>query len=120
MMPIIPLRKLVSAIGLAVAITVAVATPSVYFIHDYINASAKLTFKARLNVARVAQYIYTHDGIWQYQQDSVAIVRAVVGLSSSLGITTTAEGVETKEQLASVTAEGCNEFQGFLYSRPQT
>lgn len=51
--------------------------------------------------------------------DSVAIVRAVVGLSSSLGITTTAEGVETKEQLASLTAEGCTEFQGFLYSRPQ-
>lgn len=51
--------------------------------------------------------------------DSVAIVRAVVGLSSSLGITTTAEGVETKEQLASLTAEGCTEFQGFLYSQPQ-
>jgi EAL domain-containing protein (putative c-di-GMP-specific phosphodiesterase class I) len=47
-------------------------------------------------------------------------VRAVVGLSSSLGITTTAEGVETKEQLASLTAEGCTEFQGFLFSRPQT
>jgi len=44
----------------------------------------------------------------------------VVGLSSSLGITTTAEGVETKEQLASLTAEGCTEFQGFLFSRPQT
>ena len=53
------------------------------------------------------------------KEDSVAIVRAVVGLSSSLGITTTAEGVETKEQLASVTAEGCNEVQGFLFSRPQ-
>jgi EAL domain-containing protein (putative c-di-GMP-specific phosphodiesterase class I) len=52
--------------------------------------------------------------------DSVAIVRAVVGLSSSLGITTTAEGVETEEQLASLTAEGCNEFQGFLFSRPKT
>jgi hypothetical protein len=51
--------------------------------------------------------------------DSVAIVRAVVGLSSSLGITTTAEGVETKEQLASLTAEGCNEFQGFLFSQPR-
>jgi diguanylate cyclase (GGDEF)-like protein len=51
--------------------------------------------------------------------DSVAVVRAVVGLSSSLGITTIAEGVETKEQLASLTAEGCNEFQGFLFSRPQ-
>ena len=49
----------------------------------------------------------------------MAIVRAVVGLSSSLGITTTAEGVETKEQLASVTAEGCNEVQGYLYSWPK-
>ena len=52
------------------------------------------------------------------KEDSVAIVRAVVGLSSSLGITTTAEGVESKEQLASLTAEGCNEFQGFLFSQP--
>ncbi|HEY5167481.1 MAG TPA: EAL domain-containing protein [Pseudolabrys sp.] len=48
--------------------------------------------------------------------DSVAIVRAVVGLSSSMGITTTAEGVETEEQLASLTSEGCDEFQGFLFS----
>jgi len=68
MMPIIPLRKLVSAIGLTVAITFAVATPSMYFIHDYIDATAQMTFKARLNAARVAQYIYTHDGMWQYQQ----------------------------------------------------
>ena len=53
------------------------------------------------------------------QKDSLAIVRAVVGLSSSLGITTTAEGVETKEQLASVTAEGCSEMQGYLFSWPK-
>jgi len=51
--------------------------------------------------------------------DSVAIVRAVVGLGSSLGITTTAEGVETKEQLASLTSEGCNEVQGFFFSPPR-
>jgi EAL domain-containing protein (putative c-di-GMP-specific phosphodiesterase class I) len=50
------------------------------------------------------------------KEDSVAIIRAVVGLSSSLGITTTAEGVETKEQLASLTSEGCDEVQGFLFS----
>src|SRR5450759_5376887 len=68
MMPIIPFRKLVSAIGLTVAITFAVATPSMYFIHDYIDATAQMTFKARLNAARVAQYIYTHYGMWQYQQ----------------------------------------------------
>jgi EAL domain-containing protein (putative c-di-GMP-specific phosphodiesterase class I) len=54
-----------------------------------------------------------------HKEDSVAIVRAVVGLGSSLGITTTAEGVETMDQLASLTSEGCNEFQGFLYSRPK-
>ena len=54
------------------------------------------------------------------KEDSVAIVRAVVGLSSSLGITTTAEGVETKEQLARLTSEGCDEVQGFLFSPPRT
>src|SRR5512139_2455944 len=54
-----------------------------------------------------------------HKEDSVAIVRAVVGLSSSLGITTTAEGVENKDQLASLTSEGCNEFQGYLFSRPK-
>jgi EAL domain-containing protein (putative c-di-GMP-specific phosphodiesterase class I) len=53
------------------------------------------------------------------KEDSLAIVRAVVGLSSSLGITTTAEGVETKEQLASLTSEGCNEAQGFFFSQPR-
>jgi EAL domain-containing protein (putative c-di-GMP-specific phosphodiesterase class I) len=51
--------------------------------------------------------------------DSVAIVRAVVGLGSSLGIRTTAEGVETKEQFASVKSEGCNEVQGYYFSPPQ-
>ena len=53
------------------------------------------------------------------KEDSVAIIRAVVGLSSSLGITTTAEGVETKEQLARLTSEGCDEVQGFLFSPPR-
>jgi EAL domain-containing protein (putative c-di-GMP-specific phosphodiesterase class I) len=46
-------------------------------------------------------------------------VRAVVGLSGSLDIKTTAEGVETAEQLASLTSEGRNEFQGFLFSEPR-
>ena len=53
------------------------------------------------------------------KKDSMAIVRAVVGLSSSLGITTTAEGVETQEELASVAAEGCDEVQGYLFSWPK-
>ena len=68
MMRTIPLRRLVSAIGLTVAIAIAVATPSVYFLHDYYNVSEHMTFKARLNAARVAQYIYTHGDMWQYQR----------------------------------------------------
>jgi diguanylate cyclase (GGDEF)-like protein/PAS domain S-box-containing protein len=53
--------------------------------------------------------------------DSQAIVRAIVSLGSSLGITVTAEGVETESDLACLKAEGCNEGQGFLFSaaRPQ-
>jgi diguanylate cyclase (GGDEF)-like protein/PAS domain S-box-containing protein len=51
-------------------------------------------------------------------QDSIAIVRAVTGLGSSLGIATTAEGVETEAQLAQLRSEGCTEVQGYLFSKP--
>ena len=50
--------------------------------------------------------------------DSLAIVRAVTGLGAALGMTTTAEGVETSEQLDCLRKEGCTEVQGFLFSRP--
>jgi diguanylate cyclase (GGDEF)-like protein len=50
--------------------------------------------------------------------ESMAIVRAVAGLGRSLGISTTAEGVETIDQLKTVKAEGCTQVQGFLLSRP--
>src|SRR5262249_31262768 len=48
--------------------------------------------------------------------DCVAIVRAISGLGRSLNITTTAEGVETIDQLDWLRSEGCNEVQGFLFS----
>jgi predicted signal transduction protein with EAL and GGDEF domain len=50
--------------------------------------------------------------------ESMAIVRAVAGLGRSLGISTTAEGVETIDQLRTVKAEGCTQVQGYLLSRP--
>jgi diguanylate cyclase (GGDEF)-like protein len=53
------------------------------------------------------------------RQDSMAIVRAVAGLGKSLGISTTAEGVESKEQLALLRQEGCTEVQGYLFSPPR-
>ncbi len=51
-------------------------------------------------------------------QESLAIVRAVAGLSSSLNIATTAEGVESEEQFERLRAEGCDTVQGFLLGRP--
>jgi EAL domain-containing protein (putative c-di-GMP-specific phosphodiesterase class I) len=50
--------------------------------------------------------------------DSLAIVKAVIGLGRSLGIATTAEGVETEAQLDIVREHGCTEVQGFLFSVP--
>ena len=50
--------------------------------------------------------------------DSTAIVAAVIGLASDLGIKTTAEGVETEDQCRWLTERGCTEGQGFLFSRP--
>ena len=53
-------------------------------------------------------------------KDSLAILRAVVGLGRSLGIVTTAEGVETQNQLEVLRTEGCTEAQGFFFSRPKS
>lgn len=47
-----------------------------------------------------------------------AIVRAVAGLALGLGISTTAEGIETHEQLGAVQASGYTEGQGYLFGRP--
>ncbi len=51
-------------------------------------------------------------------RESGAIIRAVTGLCSSLGIISTAEGVETEAQLALLRSEGCTEGQGYLFGRP--
>jgi diguanylate cyclase (GGDEF)-like protein len=52
------------------------------------------------------------------RNDSQAIIRAVTGLANSLKISTVIEGIETEEQLKMAKAEGCNEAQGFLFSKP--
>jgi diguanylate cyclase (GGDEF)-like protein len=50
---------------------------------------------------------------------SVAIVRAILALCDALGMSTTAEGVETQEQFAILAAEGCTDVQGYLLSQPR-
>jgi diguanylate cyclase (GGDEF)-like protein len=51
-------------------------------------------------------------------RDSAVIIKAIASLGASLGIETTAEGVETEEQLDIVRRAGCTEMQGYLASRP--
>ncbi len=53
------------------------------------------------------------------REDSMAIVRAVTGLGKSLGIVTTAEGVETDTQFDLLRREGCTQAQGYLFSPPR-
>lgn len=50
--------------------------------------------------------------------DAKAIVKAVIGLGQSLGMATTAEGVETAAQLGLIREQGCTEAQGFFFSKP--
>jgi predicted signal transduction protein with EAL and GGDEF domain len=51
-------------------------------------------------------------------REALSIIRAITGMSNSLLIKTTAEGVETTEQLVQLKAEGCSHFQGYLFGRP--
>jgi EAL domain-containing protein (putative c-di-GMP-specific phosphodiesterase class I) len=48
-----------------------------------------------------------------------AIVRAMVGLAHGLGMRVVAEGVEERDQLLRLGELGCDEYQGYLFSRPQ-
>jgi len=52
------------------------------------------------------------------QQGDEAIIRTVIALARSLGLSTVAEGVETETQLDFLRREGCEQVQGFLLSRP--
>jgi EAL domain-containing protein (putative c-di-GMP-specific phosphodiesterase class I) len=50
--------------------------------------------------------------------DSIAIVRAVLSLADALGMSTTAEGVETVELATTLAALGCASGQGFYFAKP--
>lgn len=51
-------------------------------------------------------------------QDDAAIVVAIIGVATSMHMRVIAEGVETEEQLAFLRGRGCNEMQGYFYSKP--
>lgn len=49
---------------------------------------------------------------------AAAIVKAILDLAKALSMETTAEGVESEDQLAELQSRGCNTIQGYLFSRP--
>ena len=50
--------------------------------------------------------------------ESIAIIRAVVALADSLGMSTTAEGAETEIEVETLRSMGCSNIQGYYYGRP--
>lgn len=53
-----------------------------------------------------------------HDSDAQAIIKAVLDLGASMGVITTAEGVETQAQLDALRGQGCAEIQGYFISRP--
>ncbi|KPA87575.1 sensor domain-containing protein [Pseudomonas asplenii] len=53
-----------------------------------------------------------------HSKEALAIIRAITGMSNSLLIKTTAEGVETAQQVEQLIIEGCSHFQGYFFGRP--
>lgn len=51
-------------------------------------------------------------------KDSIAIIKAIVSLAQDLGMKTTAEGVETPEEMQRMCDLGCAQLQGYLFSKP--
>ena len=57
-------------------------------------------------------------GAAKQEPESLAIIRAVVALANSLGMATTAEGVETQAELDMINQLGCTRVQGYYFGRP--
>ena len=72
--------------------------------------------RTRFNTIKIDRTFVT--GAAKNMPESVAIVRAVVAMAGSLGMSTTAEGVETEAELQTIKRLGCRKIQGYLFGRP--
>ncbi len=84
---------------------------------DFGTGYASLTHLKRFPVSRlkIDQSFVRNIGI---ADDDAAIVRTIVSLAHSLGMTAVAEGVETEEQMRVLESFGCDIAQGYLIGRP--
>lgn len=86
-------------------------------IDDFGTGYSSLSYLKRFPVDTLKVDKSFVDGLGK-DAESTAIVGAVISLAKSLGMRVTAEGIETAEQLAQLRALGCDQGQGYFFSRP--
>ena len=87
---------------------------------DFGTGYSSLSFLQRFPFDKIKiDRAFVNELFGRARKTSRTIARAVVRFAVSLGKTTTAEGVETKEQVEFLRAEGCTEMQGYYFGRPQ-
>lgn len=87
-------------------------------IDDFGTGYSSLAYLKRFPVSKLKIDKAFIDDITQKESSDPAIVQATIQMTKALGITTIAEGVEEKEQLDVLDRMGCDEIQGYYFSRP--
>jgi EAL domain-containing protein (putative c-di-GMP-specific phosphodiesterase class I) len=87
---------------------------------DFGSGYCSLAYLRRFNFDKIKiDRSFTKD-ILNVDPYSRVVMRAAVRLGNSLGVSTTAEGVETRDQLLLLRAKGCTDAQGYLFSKPKS
>lgn len=85
---------------------------------DFGTGPSSLGYLSRTRLSSIkVDHSFVHDAS-QGSKEAIAIIRAVVALGDTLGIATTAEGVETENEYRLIQALGCTKAQGYYFGRP--